>query len=178
MDGEMVKNNRPWLPLPMLWEQPVFPWLWHSHGTVGWKILFRPELCPVKKQADCVHGGDHWDHWQLHFRSMYYIPSQRKKNFYFYSKKLTLGTSLVAQWLSIRLPMQGTWVRALVWEDPTCHGATKPTYHNYWPCALEPESHNYWARVPQLLKPMHLEPVLRNKEKSLQWEARVPHNKE
>ena len=27
------------------------------------------------------------------------------------------GTSLVAQWLRIRLPMQGTWVRALVQED-------------------------------------------------------------
>ncbi|KAJ8797997.1 hypothetical protein J1605_016880 [Eschrichtius robustus] len=23
--------------------------------------------------------------------------------------------------------MQGTWVRALVWEDPTCRRATKPT---------------------------------------------------
>ena len=29
-------------------------------------------------------------------------------------------------------------------------------------CALEPVSHNYWARVPQLLKPAHLEPVLHN----------------
>ena len=37
----------------------------------------------------------------------------------------------VAQWLRIRLPMQGTWVRALVWEDPTCHRATKPVSHNY-----------------------------------------------
>ena len=44
--------------------------------------------------------------------------------------------------------MQGTRVRALAWEDPTCRGATKSV------------SHNYWARVPQLLKPMHLEPVL------------------
>ena len=39
--------------------------------------------------------------------------------------------SLVAQWLGILLPMQGTWVRALVWEDPTCHGATKPMHQNY-----------------------------------------------
>ena len=30
-----------------------------------------------------------------------------------------LGTSLVAQWLRIRLPMQGTRVRSLVREDPT-----------------------------------------------------------
>ena len=40
-------------------------------------------------------------------------------------------TSLVAQWLRIRLPMQGTRVRALVQEDPTCHRETKPVGHNY-----------------------------------------------
>ena len=45
--------------------------------------------------------------------------------------KLSLGASLVAQWLRVCLPMQGTWVRALVWEDPTCHGATRPVSHNY-----------------------------------------------
>ena len=49
--------------------------------------------------------------------------------------------------------MQGTRVRALVREDPTCRGATKPVHHNYW------------ARVPQLLKPACLEPVLRNKRR-------------
>ena len=39
--------------------------------------------------------------------------------------------SLVVQWLRIRLPLQGTRVRALVREDPTCCGATKPVRHNY-----------------------------------------------
>ena len=38
--------------------------------------------------------------------------------------------SLVAQWIRIHLPMQGTWVQYLVWEDSTCHGATKPKRHN------------------------------------------------
>ena len=52
-----------------------------------------------------------------------------------HSKSL-LGTSLVAQWLKIRLPMQGTWVWALVRKDPTCRGATRPLHHNYWACAL------------------------------------------
>ena len=47
------------------------------------------------------------------------------------SINIRLGTSLVAQWLRIRLPMQGTQVRALVWEDPTCCRATKPVHHNY-----------------------------------------------
>ena len=41
------------------------------------------------------------------------------------------GASLAAQWLRVCLPMQGTWVRALVWEDPTCRGATRPVSHNY-----------------------------------------------
>ncbi|KAM9051285.1 uncharacterized protein AAG666_001184 [Megaptera novaeangliae] len=41
------------------------------------------------------------------------------------------GTSVVAEWLRICLPMQGTWVRALVREAPTCRGATKPVCHNY-----------------------------------------------
>ena len=50
-------------------------------------------------------------------------------------KKKKFRASLVAQWLGIRLLMQGTWVRALVREDPTCRGATKPVHHNYWsPC--------------------------------------------
>ena len=41
------------------------------------------------------------------------------------------GASLVARWLGIRLSMQGTRVRALVWEDPTCRGASRPVSHNY-----------------------------------------------
>ena len=34
--------------------------------------------------------------------------------------------SLVIQWLRICLPMQGTWVQPLVWEDSTCHGELSP----------------------------------------------------
>ena len=45
--------------------------------------------------------------------------------------KCKYRASLVAQWLRICLPMQGTRVRALVWEDPTCCGATRPMSHNY-----------------------------------------------
>ena len=46
-------------------------------------------------------------------------------------KKQMFRASLMAQWLRICLPMQGTWVQSLVWEDPTCRGATKPVSHNY-----------------------------------------------
>ena len=51
----------------------------------------------------------------------------------YYGPKIVnhLGASLVAQWLRIGLLMQGTRVRALVWEDPTCRGATRPVSHSY-----------------------------------------------
>ena len=45
--------------------------------------------------------------------------------------KVNSRASLVAQWLRGCLLMQGTRVRALVWEDPTCRGATGPVNHNY-----------------------------------------------
>ena len=77
--------------------------------------------------------------------------------------KAARGTSLVAQWLRVCLPMQGTRVRSLVQASPTCRRATKPVHHNYRACALEPVSHNYRARMPQLLKPTCLEPMLHNK---------------
>ena len=66
--------------------------------------------------------------------------------------------SMVAQWLkkTICLPMQGTWARSLIWEDPTCHGAIKPMCHNYWTCALERGSHRCWS-------PCTLELMLCNK---------------
>ena len=62
--------------------------------------------------------------------------------------------SLVAQWLRICLPVQGTRVWALVWEDPTCHRATGPVCHNYWACA--------WGLWATTIEPERLEPVLCN----------------
>ena len=50
---------------------------------------------------------------------------------YLYIK--TMWASLVAQWLRIRLPMQGTRVRALVREDPTCSRAAKTVRHTTEP---------------------------------------------
>ena len=59
-----------------------------------------------------------------------------KPNFYFSKENQPLKSnlfraSLVAQWLRVCLLMQGTRVRALVWEDPTCRGAAGPVSHNY-----------------------------------------------
>ena len=80
----------------------------------------------------------------------------------------------MAQWLRIRLPVQGTQVRAVVREDPTCLWATKP----HVPQLL---SLCFRACEPQLLSPHATTteghaPRARalQQEKRLQWEACTP----
>ena len=78
---------------------------------------------------------------------------------YFGSAKMLIKSeywaSLVAQWLRVHLLVRGTRVRALVWEDPTCHGAAGPVSHNYWACvsgacAPQRERPRWWeARAPR-----------------------------
>ena len=60
-------------------------------------------------------------------------------------------TSLVVQWLRMRLPILGTQVQSLAQEDSPWGGKTKPVCRNYW---------HSRARVPQ--------------EKPPQWEAHTP----
>ena len=60
--------------------------------------------------------------------------------------------------------MQGAPVWSLSWKDPTCGRAGKPMIHNYRACTAGGDD---WAHVPRPLKPVHLEPVLCNK----QWES-------
>ena len=57
-------------------------------------------------------------------------PSVPEAPLFFIKRVPVAGwTSLVVQWLRVHLPMQGTQVRSLVLEDPTCLGATKPVCH-------------------------------------------------
>ena len=80
-----------------------------------------------------------------------------------------LGLPLVAQWLRIHLPMQGTRVRALVREDPTCCWATNT-----------PQLLSLCSRAckPQLLSPhATTTEACPQQEKPLQWEARTPHRR-
>ena len=48
-------------------------------------------------------------------------------------KTMLSWTSLLVQWIRIRLPMQRTQVHSLVREDSTCREATKPVCCSYWP---------------------------------------------
>ena len=103
-----------------------------------WKVWKQPK-CP---------STDGWITTVLESHTMeYYLAIKRNE-----------GASLVVQWLRIRLPVQGTRVRALVREDPTCCGATGHVRYNYWDCALEPTSHNYWAHRPTARAPQQEKP--------------------
>ena len=58
------------------------------------------------------------------------------------SKDEWIWASMVVHWLRICLAMQGTPIESLVWEDPTCHRATKAMHHNYGASSLGPMLHN------------------------------------
>ena len=68
------------------------------------------------------------------------------------SEKYTLTDFPGGPMVKSPLPMQGTGVRSLVWENPTCHGATQPV-HNYWSPCLEPVLHNNRSHFNE--KPAH-----------------------
>ena len=45
--------------------------------------------------------------------------------------KMASWTSLGVQWLTVCLPMQGTRVQSLVWDNSTYLRTTKPVPHDY-----------------------------------------------
>ena len=98
------------------------------------------------------HGENHPDRNAVWFPVLLLLNALLLWHRNYFKKRC--GASLVAQWLRVCLPMQGIRVRALVWEDPTCRGATGPVSHNYWACASG-------ACAPQQQRPRW-------------WEARAP----
>ena len=94
-----------------------------------------------------------------------------------HGKKWQAWASLVAQWLRIRLPVQGTRVRALVWEDPTCRGAARPVNHTYEPARLEPVLRNKRGRDSE--RPTHRDeewPPLAANGESPRTETKTQHS--
>ena len=91
---------------------------------------------------------------------------------------LNINVNKICPWKNrIHLPMQGTRVQSLVWEDPTGRGETRPMHRKCWASAPEPTGCSYWAQVPRLLKPAHLQPVLCNKRRR-RSEKPTHHNQE
>ena len=91
-----------------------------------------------------------------------------------YNQKVHCWMSLVEEWIRIHLPMQETWVRSLVQEDPTYHEATKPMCHNYWAHALQQEKPQQGeACTPQQSSPCSLQ---LEKAHTQQWRPSAARN--
>ena len=109
----------------------------------SWGHRMAPDMVPVLKEHPVWWqyqvGGWHQNAMQL------VLGGDRLHSFQiFLLKSRDIWASLVVSWLGVHLPTQGTKVSSLVQKDPTCHGATK-------------------ACMPQLLKPVCLEPMICNK---------------
>ena len=136
---------------------PTCPHLWHPlpdkplHHPVrprssSWKpSLYQPGLCSPTLEPPL---------WQMQHLLLYF----QVFFFFFFTSLLYISVFLyiwpeeqvprkylplrLPWWLSgkiICLPMQETRVWSLIWEVPTCLGATK------WTCALKPRSRDYWS---------------------------------
>ena len=79
--------------------------------------------------------------------------------------------------MRVCLPMQGTRVRALVWEDPTCPGATRPVSHTAEPVRLELVLRNKRGRDGE--RPVHRDedwPPLAATRESPRTETKTQHS--
>ena len=106
---------------------------------------------------------------------------EKKKLYQWYLIEYLNKTSLVVQCIRICPPVQTTWVRSLVQEDPTCYRAAKLVHHNYGDHALQLQilkSARPRAHMSQPLS-QHAAPseacvpraCALQQEKPLQWEA-------
>ena len=96
-----------------------------SHGALRWQGSWSTVINVILPRYGNKVSTDEWM-----YKKKVYIHNE-----ILFSHKKRKRASLVAQWLRICLLMQETRVRALVWEDPTCRGETRPVSHNYWACA-------------------------------------------
>uniref|UniRef100_A0A8C6C9H7 Melatonin receptor 1B n=1 Tax=Monodon monoceros TaxID=40151 RepID=A0A8C6C9H7_MONMO len=104
----------------------IFAICWAPLNCISLAVAIDPEVAPQVPEGLFVAS-----YFLAYFNSclnaiVYGILNQ---NFCREHKKIVSGASLVAQWLRVRLPMQGTRVHALAREDPTCRGAAGPKSH-------------------------------------------------
>ena len=107
-------------------------------------VLVSVYLSDIRKSSMGLHFvhtmltdvGEQYNHDLIHMVIFYMIQTfsraaQNPATQNNYAIKIHLqGASLVAQWLRVCLPVQGTRVRALVWGGTTCRGAAGPVGHN------------------------------------------------
>ena len=108
-------------------------WLWKNSPAARKDEELLPALETGKPSCGCPAGevtGDVHKGRKRVNRTVQYHPVAERSEVELRGSILMDRASLVVQWLRIHLPMQETWVQALLQEDPTCCRATKPVRHN------------------------------------------------
>ena len=125
------------IPALLIGEESKYTWSLSSSSYSLWHSLPSPKLWSWKKFKDLFMFQCSQTCLNLYTitwkRDLFYTLKSAIE--FIHDQNWLNRASLVARWLRVCLPMQGTRVRALVWEDPTCHGATRPVSHNHWACA-------------------------------------------
>ena len=97
--------------------------------------LGRPRIIKRGRRRGCLGDQGCFHEHTSSVPSFQSLPPHPKSLFFpppeFTLRTTHTGTSLVVQWLRIRLAKQGTSVRSRVREDPICLGVTKPVCQNY-----------------------------------------------
>lgn len=136
---------------------PFFPYRQHficTHGTAIMTMI-----------AKTMHNyfNNQWEISQL--ANTFRIPWLSVPNVHGHF----FWTSLVAQWITISLPMQQTQVPAPVQEGSVRQTAARLLCHDYRARSLEPMSHNYeperykcWSLTPRACAPVGEVTAVRN----------------
>ena len=105
------------------WACQMLPYeLWEGHDSAQQHISKEKIVSPITPTCPCFSLF-----CVAFYRSVYMSSTPQTLSFL----RSEATTFLVAQWLSLCLPMQGTQVQSLVLEDSTCCWATKPMHYNY-----------------------------------------------
>ena len=140
------------------WEDPLDKEMATHSSTLVWKIPWTEELGRLQSLGPQRAGHDFTFTFMVDLLCCIISSVQQSDMVIYILSFLTLKqrvweTSLVAQWIRVCLPTQGTWVQSLAREDPTCLGVTNPMCHNYW--AWVPRACVYNKRSLCNEKPVH-----------------------
>ena len=140
------------------WLEPECRWLrfltYHCYLTTNqsegpWAIMHMKTVCLVFKNPSLKATGK----FIFFFFFECELPILLDWHPYFGAKTTIKSLAL---WDFPGGPLQGTWVQSLVREDPTCHGATKPSCSRAW--VLQQEKAPKWeAHTSKLDSGPHLQ---------------------